>query len=338
VTDHRPIAVLLVDDHPLVRQGLHAVLDAAGDIAVVGEAGDGDTAVERSAELQPDVVIMDLQLPGRHGVDATREIVARQPGTAVLVLTMFEDDDMVFSAMSAGAAGYLLKGADGTDIVTAVRAAASGQAVFGAALAQRLRTWFAPGLQPPATPFPQLTDREREILDGVAAGLTNGQIAQQMFLSTKTVANNVSNILGKLQLAERAQAIIAARDAGLGRQAGPREELDGHPVREGPGHRGGAAGDLKLGVDVLQVLAYGALGHAQPPADLGIGVPVGDQVQQLALPGREPRGAEPELFRGPVRLVQVRAQQGQQPAVPLGEVRARPAEEDQPHAAPRATR
>ena len=224
MTGQRPISVLLVDDHPLVRQGLCAVLDGAGDIEVAGEAGDGNTAVELAAELQPDVVIMDLQLPGRHGVEATREIVARRPGTAVLVLTMFEDDDMVFSAMSAGAAGYLLKGADGTDIITAVRAAAAGQAVFGAALAQRLRTWFAPGPQPPAVPFPQLTDREREILDGVAAGLTNGQIAQQMFLSTKTVANNVSNILGKLQLAERAQAIIAARDAGLGRQPGPRAE------------------------------------------------------------------------------------------------------------------
>ena len=145
MTAQRPISVLLVDDHPLVRQGLQAVLDGAGDIVVAGEAGDGDTAVQLAAELQPDVVIMDLQLPGRHGVDATRAIMASPPGPAVLVLTMFEDDDMVFSAMSAGAAGYLLKGADGTDIITAVRSAAAGQAVFGAALAQRLRTWFTPG-------------------------------------------------------------------------------------------------------------------------------------------------------------------------------------------------
>lgn len=220
MTRHRPVSVLLVDDHPLVRQGLHAVLDAADDIAVAGEAGDGRAAVALAAQLQPDVVIMDLQLPELHGIDATREIVAARPGTAVLVLTMFEDDDMVFSAMSAGASGYLLKGADGVDIITAVRAAAAGQAVFGAALAQRLRDWFAPRPQPPAAPFPQLTRREREILDGVAAGLTNAQIGQQMFLSPKTVANNVSNILAKLQLAERAQAIVAARDAGLGRQAG----------------------------------------------------------------------------------------------------------------------
>jgi DNA-binding NarL/FixJ family response regulator len=221
VTRHSPISVLLVDDHPLVREGLHAVLSATDDITVAGEASDGRTAVELSAGLRPDVVIMDLQLPELHGIDATREIVAERPGTAVLVLTMFEDDDMVFSAMSAGAAGYLLKGADGTDIITAVRAAAAGQAVFGAALAQRLRAWFAPGPQPQAAPFPQLTQREREILDSVAAGLTNAQIGQQMFLSAKTVANNVSNILAKMQLAERAQAIVAARDAGLGRQARP---------------------------------------------------------------------------------------------------------------------
>jgi DNA-binding NarL/FixJ family response regulator len=212
-----PVSVLLVDDHPLVRQGLRAVLTATDDLVVAGEASDGRAAVELAAALRPDVVIMDLQLPELHGIDATKEIVAARPGTAVLVLTMFEDDDLVFSAMAAGAAGYLLKGADGTDIITAVRAAAAGQAVFGAALAQRLRAWFAPGPRPQAEPFPQLTQREREILDGVAAGLTNGEIAQRMFLSAKTVANNVSNILAKLQLPERSQAIVAARDAGLGR-------------------------------------------------------------------------------------------------------------------------
>jgi DNA-binding NarL/FixJ family response regulator len=219
-----PISVLLVDDHPLVRQGLRAVLAATDDLVVAGEARDGRAAVELAAALRPDVVLMDLQLPELHGIDATKEIVAARPGTAVLVLTMFEDDDLVFSAMAAGAAGYLLKGADGTDIITAVRSAAAGQAVFGAALAQRLRAWFAPGPRAQAEPFPQLTQREREILDGVAAGLTNGEIAQRMFLSAKTVANNVSNILAKLQLPERSQAIVAARDAGLGRaprEAGP---------------------------------------------------------------------------------------------------------------------
>jgi DNA-binding NarL/FixJ family response regulator len=210
-------SVLVVDDHPLVRQGLLAVLGSAEGITVLAEASDGNEAIRLAKELAPDVVLMDLQMPGMHGIDATREIVAARPATAVLVLTMFEDDDMVFSAVSAGAMGYLLKGADGSDIVTAVRAAGAGQAVFGAALAQRLRSWFASAPPSPAEAFPQLTERERAILDGVAAGLTNAQIGEREFLSAKTVANNVSNILTKLQLAERGQAIIAAREAGLGR-------------------------------------------------------------------------------------------------------------------------
>jgi DNA-binding NarL/FixJ family response regulator len=215
VTDQT--TVLIVDDHPMVRQGLRAVLDATGDIIVLGEAGDGQTAVDLAATLRPKVVIMDLQMDGKHGIDATREIITAHPDTAVLVLTMFEDDDMVFAAVAAGAAGYLLKGADGSAIATAVRAAGAGQAVFGAALAVRLRSWFARPAEPAAAAFPQLTDRERAILDAVAAGLSNSQIGQRMFLSTKTVANNVSNILAKLHLAERGQAIVAAREAGLGR-------------------------------------------------------------------------------------------------------------------------
>ena len=209
--------VLVVDDHPLVRQGLLAVLGSAEGIVVVAEASDGDEAIGLVTQLEPDVVLMDLQMPGMHGIDATRAIVAARPTTAVLVLTMFEDDDMVFSAVSAGAMGYLLKGADGSDIAAAVRSAGAGQAVFGAALAGRLRSWFASPPRTAADAFPQLTDRERSILDGVAAGLTNAQIGEREFLSAKTVANNVSNILAKLQLAERGQAIITAREAGLGR-------------------------------------------------------------------------------------------------------------------------
>jgi DNA-binding NarL/FixJ family response regulator len=212
-------SVLIADDHPLVRQGLRAVLDSADGITVLGEASDGAAAVRLAAELMPDVVVMDLQMPGLHGIEATRAILADRAGVAVLVLTMFEDDDTVLAAVAAGAAGYLLKGADGADIVTAVRAAGAGQAVFGAALAARLRTWIAsaPAAQEP--PFPELTERERAILNGVAAGLSNAEIGRRLFLSTKTVANNVTHILAKLHLGQRAEAIVRAREAGLGRDA-----------------------------------------------------------------------------------------------------------------------
>ncbi len=208
--------IVLVDDHPLVRQGLRAVLDDAEGLEVVAEAADGRDGVRLCVEHRPDVVLMDLQMPGLHGLDATREVRRTAPETAVLVLTMFDDDDTVFAAVAAGAAGYLLKGADGADIVAAVRAAAAGQAVFGAALAARLQSWFAarPAVD---APFPELTERERDILDGVAAGLTNAEIGSRLFLSPKTVANNVTTILGKLQVAHRAEAIVRAREAGLGR-------------------------------------------------------------------------------------------------------------------------
>jgi DNA-binding NarL/FixJ family response regulator len=209
-------AIVLADDHPLVRQGLRAVLDATDDLEVVAEADDGREAVRLCVEHRPDVVLMDLQMPGLHGLDATREVRRASPETAVLVLTMFDDDDTVFAAVAAGASGYLLKGADGADIVAAVRAAAAGQAVFGAVLAARLRTWFA-GPRQEEQPFPELTDRERDILDGVAAGLSNTEIGARLFLSPKTVANNVTAILAKLQVAHRAEAIVRAREAGLGR-------------------------------------------------------------------------------------------------------------------------
>ena len=210
------IRILLADDHPLVRQGLRAVFDTVDDIEVIGEASDGRETVRSTVELSPDVVVMDLQMPGLHGIEATKEIIAKRPTTAVLVLTMFEDDATVFAAVQAGAIGYIVKGADGADIVAAVHAAASGQPVFGAALAGRLRSWFA-APPPKATPFPQLTSRERDILDHLAAGLSNAEIGQRLHLSGKTVANNVSAILAKLQLSQRGQAIVQARDAGLGR-------------------------------------------------------------------------------------------------------------------------
>jgi DNA-binding NarL/FixJ family response regulator len=207
--------VVLVDDHPLVRQGMRAVIDAQLDVEVVGEAPDGAEAVRVCVETRPDVVLMDLQMPGIDGIEATRRVRKASPSTAVLVLTMYDDDAMVFEAIAAGASGYLLKGSDGIQIVTAIRSAAQGQAVFGAALARRLQSWFG---RPPkkATPFPELTNREREILDGVALGKTNAEIGATLFLSPKTVANNVSTILDKLHLAHRAEAIVEARDAGLG--------------------------------------------------------------------------------------------------------------------------
>jgi DNA-binding NarL/FixJ family response regulator len=213
------IRVLLADDHPMVRQGLRAVVATADDVEVAGEASDGPEAVRQAVLLAPDVVIMDLQLPRLHGTEATRQIVARRPAIAVLVLTMFEDDDTVFAAVRAGAIGYLMKGADGTDILAAVRAAAAGQPVFGAALAGRLRRWFA---TPPArdTPFPQLSTRELEILNHLAAGLPNAEIGRLLHLSTKTIANNVSAILTKLHVSQRAQAIVRAREAGLGKSPG----------------------------------------------------------------------------------------------------------------------
>ncbi|MFC8801543.1 response regulator [Promicromonospora sp. NPDC057138] len=217
MTTEGTIRVVIVDDHQLVRQGLEAVLASDAGVAVVGQAADGRAAVEVVADAEPDVVLMDLQLPELSGLEATRQILAARPGTAVLVLTMFEDDGTVHAAIAAGAVGYLLKGADGEDILAAVHSAAAGQAVFGAALAQRLRTLFADGPTSRAAAFPELTERERLILDRLAAGLTNVEIGHALFLSPKTVANNVSVILTKLHLSERGQAIVLARDAGLGR-------------------------------------------------------------------------------------------------------------------------
>jgi DNA-binding NarL/FixJ family response regulator len=222
------IRVVIVDDHQLVRQGLEAVLASVPDIALVGQAADGRSAVEMVTEAEPDVVLMDLQLPAMSGLEATREILATRPDTAVLVLTMFEDDATVHAAIASGAVGYLLKGADGEDILAAVRSAAAGQAVFGAALAHRMRTFFAIDPNRSAASFPELTAREREILDKVAAGLTNAEIGSALYLSPKTIANNVSMILAKLNLSERGQAIVIGRDAGLGRpESSHNENLGG---------------------------------------------------------------------------------------------------------------
>jgi DNA-binding NarL/FixJ family response regulator len=214
------VRVIIADDHPLFRDGLAALLRASPGTQLADAAATGTEAVELARQAQPDVVLMDLRLPGLNGIEATRQIVADSPHTAVVVLTMFDDDDSVFAALRAGARGYLLKGADQEQIRRAVHAAAAGEAIFGAQVAARVIAYFTaqPNLAP--APFPQLTDREREILELVAQGRSNTAIATRLQLSQKTIRNNVSNILIKLQVADRAQAIVRARDAGLGRQPG----------------------------------------------------------------------------------------------------------------------
>jgi DNA-binding NarL/FixJ family response regulator len=198
----------------MFRNGLRAVLVAAATVDLVGEAETGEEAVALTLELQPDVVVMDLQMPDVNGIEATRRITAASPHVGVLVLTMFEDDESVFSALRAGAQGYLLKGAARDDILRAVEAIASGDAIFGPSVASRMIAFFA--ADKPPVPFPELTERERQVLELLAQGKDNRAIARDLFLSEKTVRNHVSNIFTKLHVADRAQAIIRARDAGLG--------------------------------------------------------------------------------------------------------------------------
>ena len=211
------VRVLVVDDHPLYREGLVTAISTMPDKEVVGEAADGEEALRLVAEREPDVVVMDLHMPGTNGVDATRRLTASHPGVAVLVLTMLENDESVFSAVRAGAKGYLLKGANRAEIGRALDAVARGEVVFSAGIAQRVMAYFATvGAGPHVAPFPELTEREREVLDLVARGLTNSAIAQRLFLSDKTVRNHVSNVFAKLHVAGRAEAVARARDAGLG--------------------------------------------------------------------------------------------------------------------------
>jgi DNA-binding NarL/FixJ family response regulator len=209
--------VLIADDHPLFREGMRGRLDRVGDIAVVGEAASGEEAVELARKLEPHVVLMDIKMPGLNGIEATREILRANPRVGVLMLTMFEDDDSVFAAMRAGAKGYLLKDSGGEGVVHAIRAVTSGEAVFGPGVAERIIGFFSvPRSAAPQRAFPELTEREEEILSLVAQGRSNQEIARQLFVSLKTVRNHVSNILVKLQVADRAQAVIRARDAGIG--------------------------------------------------------------------------------------------------------------------------
>jgi len=213
------LRIVLADDHPVVRGGLRALLETIDGFEVVGEAADGEAAVREVQLTRPDVVLMDVRMPGMDGVEAARRLREAVPETAVLMLTMYDDDATVFTAMQAGARGYLLKGAEQGEIVAAIQAVAAGQAIFGPGVAARVLGYFStpPGAQAPAeaAPFPELTDRERDILGRIAEGLENAEIARALGLSVKTVRNHASNIFAKLQVAHRAQAIILAREAGL---------------------------------------------------------------------------------------------------------------------------
>jgi DNA-binding NarL/FixJ family response regulator len=215
-----PIKLMIADDHRLFREGIKALLAVTDDIEIVGEAEDGESALKKCRELQPDVILMDINMPGLNGIQATEQILEKQPQIRIIMLTMLEDDASVFNAMRAGARGYLLKGADPQEVLSVIRAAAEGQALFGPAIATRLLNYFKelstkPALSEAGTPFPELTNRELEILRLIAQGHNNSEIAQKLFLSPKTVRNHITNIFSKLQVADRAQAIVRAREAGL---------------------------------------------------------------------------------------------------------------------------
>ncbi len=213
------LRVLTADDHPVFRDGLRLLLEATPDTELVGEASTGEEAIALALSLRPHVVLMDIQMPDLSGIEATRRILAADPGIGVVVVTMYEDDASLFAAMRAGARGYVLKGAGRADILRAIRGVASGDAIFGPAIARRLIGFFAaPRPVAPPSAFPELTEREREILALIAEGRGNAEIAERLFLSPKTVRNNVSTILGKLQVTDRAAAIVKAREAGLGQE------------------------------------------------------------------------------------------------------------------------
>lgn len=212
-----PIRILLADDHTLFRHGIRALLDSVDGLELAGEAASGEEALARATALQPDVILMDITMPDLNGIEATRRILAANPRANVVVLTMFDDDDSVVAAMRAGARGYVLKGADEDELLRVVSAVASGEALFGPAVATRLMRYFAAsGVRGRAPGFPDLTERERDILALIAQGRGNSDIAGRLFLSTKTVRNHITSIFGKLQVAGRAEAIVRAREAGLG--------------------------------------------------------------------------------------------------------------------------
>ncbi|MGI9577646.1 MAG: response regulator [Microthrixaceae bacterium] len=212
------ITVVVADDHPVVRSGLVALFGTIAEVEVVGEAADGDEAVRAVVDHAPDVVLMDVRMPGTDGIAATRQIREQAPACRVLILTMHDDDATVFTAMKAGAHGYLLKEAEQDDIVRAIQAVVAGEAIFGPGVATRLLGYFSdpPPVDHADDPFPELTDRERSILDLLAQGKRNAEIAAELYVSSKTVSNNLTSIFAKLQVAGRGEAIVRARQGGLG--------------------------------------------------------------------------------------------------------------------------
>jgi DNA-binding NarL/FixJ family response regulator len=210
-----PLRILIADDNNEFCSSLQALLSTAPNLTAVGTAATGGIAVRLSNELQPDIILMDLKMPEVNGIDATKRIIAGSPHIRIIVLTMFDDDDLVFAAIRSGARGYLLKGAGRDEILRAVRAVANGEAIFGPGIAQRIGAYFS--AITPEEPFPQLSEREREVLALIAAGYSNTDIAKRLYISPKTVSNHISKIFDKLQVTDRAQAIVLARDAGVGR-------------------------------------------------------------------------------------------------------------------------
>jgi DNA-binding NarL/FixJ family response regulator len=211
------LRILIADDHPVFRDGIRALLDADPATEIIAEATTGDEALVLAEQHRPDVILMDLKMPGMNGIEATRRITARSPSIRVLVVTMFEDDASVFTAMRAGARGYVLKDATKEELLRAIQAVGNGEAIFSPGIAARMLTFFAaPRALIPRQAFPELTGREHDILNLLAGGASNHEIAQQLDLSPKTVSNYISNIFNKLQVADRAEAILKARDAGMG--------------------------------------------------------------------------------------------------------------------------
>lgn len=218
MTTDTPIRIVVADDHPVVRGGLVAMLRTIPGLDVVGEASDGDAAVHAVLEYRPDVILMDVRMPSRGGIEATRQIRELVPDCRVLMVTMYDDDATVFTAMQAGAQGYLLKDAEQDDIVRAVHGVVAGEAIFGPGVAARVLAYFSDPARAVAaeSPFPELTDRERDVLDLLAQGRRNADIAAQLYLSPKTVSNHLTVIFTKLQVAGRGEAIVRAREGGLG--------------------------------------------------------------------------------------------------------------------------